>query len=75
MTSEKPKVCIIGAGPCGVSALFHFDQMGNQAPEIVCYEKGNTWFGLWNFTWRTGMCILIEHESIFSCAWSEWVSE
>jgi len=55
MTTKKPKVCIIGAGPCGVSALFHFDQMGNQAPEIVCYEKGNIWLGLWNFTWMTGM--------------------
>jgi hypothetical protein len=25
-----------------MSALFHFGQMGNQAPEVVCYEKGNT---------------------------------
>ena len=56
MTTKRPKVCVIGAGPCGMSALFHFGQMGNQAPEVVCYEKGNTWLGLWNFTWMTGMC-------------------
>jgi cation diffusion facilitator CzcD-associated flavoprotein CzcO len=42
MTTKRTKVCVIGAGPCGMSALFHFGQMGNQAPEVVCYEKGNT---------------------------------
>lgn len=47
-----------------MSALFHFGQMGNQAPEVVCYEKGNTWLGLWNFTWMTGTWTLIK-SSIF----------
>ena len=59
MTTKRTKVCVNGAGPCGMSAMFHFGQMGNQAPEVACYEKGNTWLGLWNFTWMTGKYIYI----------------
>lgn len=77
MTTKKPKVCIIGAGPCGVSALFHFDQMGSQAPEIVCYEKGNTWLGLWNFTWMTGTDEYGEpcHGGMYKHLWSNGPKE
>ena len=53
--SKKARVCLIGAGPSGMSALYHFEKMGNDAPEVVCYEKGNTWGGLWNYTWMTGI--------------------
>jgi trimethylamine monooxygenase len=55
MSTPKPRVCIIGAGPSGMSALYQFDKMGAGSPEVVCYEKGNTWCGLWNYTWMTGI--------------------
>jgi trimethylamine monooxygenase len=51
MTSKK--VCIIGAGPSGMSALFQFAKL-DKMPDVVCYEKQSTWGGQWNFTWRTG---------------------
>jgi trimethylamine monooxygenase len=50
------KICIIGAGPCGMATLFHFSKL-KQMPDVVCYEKQRTWGGLWNFSWRTGMKI------------------
>jgi trimethylamine monooxygenase len=44
---------VIGAGPSGLSTLFHFAKM-EEMPEIVCYEKQRTWMGLWNVSWKTG---------------------
>ncbi|WAR13547.1 SNO1-like protein [Mya arenaria] len=53
--SDRKRVCIIGAGPCGMAALRNFSQSAlDVRPEVVCYEKQNTWGGLWNFTWLTG---------------------
>ena len=52
---ERPKVCIIGCGPCGMSALYHFAKLPDEEmPDVVCYEKQNTWGGQWNPTWKTG---------------------
>ena len=51
------KVAIIGSGPCGLSMLRAFQQAqvkGEKMPEITCYEKQDTWGGLWNYNWRTG---------------------
>jgi len=51
------KVAIIGAGPCGLSALRSFElakKNGEKIPEIVCFEKQEDWGGLWNYSWRTG---------------------
>ena len=51
------KVAIIGAGPCGLSALRSFElaeKKGEKIPEIVCFEKQEDWGGLWNYSWRTG---------------------
>ena len=51
------KVAIIGAGPCGLSALRSFEQAekkGEKIPEIVCFDKQEDWGGLWNYSWRTG---------------------
>ena len=68
---EKKRVCIIGAGPSGMSAMYHFDKLkkqGKEIPEITCYEKQSSPGGLWNFTWRTGMTYGIkENYSIKSC--------
>jgi len=52
------KVCIIGAGPCGMNLLWYFAKKkreGEQVPEIVCFEKQGDVGGLWNYTWRTGL--------------------
>ena len=55
---EKKRVCIIGAGPSGMSTLYHFHKLkklGIEIPEVVCYDKQSNWGGMWNYTWRTGM--------------------
>ena len=54
---QKKSVCVIGAGPSGMSTLYHFEKLKKQGadiPEVVCYEKQSNWGGLWNYTWRTG---------------------
>ena len=61
MALSKAKVCLIGAGPSGMSVMFHMNrlaQQGVQVPEIKCYEKQSNWGGLWNYSWRTGKCSL-----------------
>ncbi|WAR08277.1 GSOX1-like protein [Mya arenaria] len=52
--SQSMRVCVIGAGPAGMSTLYHFAKLPKMQ-EVVCYEKQDTWGGLWNFTWRTGV--------------------
>ena len=57
MALSKLKVCLIGAGPSGMSVMFHLNrlaQQGVQVPELKCYEKQSNWGGLWNYSWRTG---------------------
>ena len=51
------RVAIIGSGPCGLSMLRAFQQAeakGETIPEVVCFEKQDSWGGLWNYSWRTG---------------------
>ena len=55
--NKAKRVCVIGAGPSGMSALYQFKQLemkGQEIPEIVCFEKQSDWGGLWNYSWRTG---------------------
>ena len=53
--SLQTRVCIIGCGPAGMSALYHFAKLpGKERPDIVCFEKQDKWGGQWNPTWRTG---------------------
>ena len=55
--NSMSKVAIIGAGPCGLSilrAFEHLEKKGEKIPEIVCFEKQESWGGLWNYNWRTG---------------------
>jgi len=57
LTKKCEKVCVIGAGPSGMSVLCWFANRakeGREVPEVVCYEKQSDWGGLWNYTWRTG---------------------
>lgn len=51
------RVCIVGAGPSGMSALGMFKQLKGQGEpcEVTCYEKQDAPGGLWNLTWRTGL--------------------
>ena len=56
--SQKKRVCIIGAGPSGLSTLYHFDKLkkeGTEIPEVVCFERQSSYGGLWNYSWRAGM--------------------
>ena len=50
------RVCLIGAGPSGMSVLYHMHKLQKEdhLPEVVCFEKQADWGGLWNYTWRTG---------------------
>jgi len=74
------KVCIIGAGPSGLSALCWFAKMkkeGKVIPDIVCYEKQSGLGGLWNYTWRTGSDQHGEavHGSMYRYLWSNGPKE
>ncbi len=74
------KICVIGAGPSGLSVLCWFAKMsreGKQIPEIVCYEKQSDWGGLWNYTWRTGSDEHGEpiHGSMYRYLWSNGPKE
>ncbi|XP_074660925.1 trimethylamine monooxygenase-like [Tubulanus polymorphus] len=59
MSSSKKRVCVIGAGPSGMSFLCHLEKLrleGVDVPDVVCIEKQSNWGGLWNTTtWRTGL--------------------
>ena len=59
--SKAKRVCVIGAGPSGMSVLFHFNKLkeqGKEIPEIVCFDKQSDWGGLWKYSWETGKCIV-----------------
>ena len=45
----------MGSGPCGLSMLRAFQQAevkGEKILEITCYEKQDTWGGLWNYNYE-----------------------
>ena len=58
---KAKRVCVIGAGPSGMSVLFHFNKLkeqGKEIPEIVCFDKQSDWGGLWKYSWETGKYIV-----------------
>jgi len=74
------KVCIIGAGPSGLSVLCWFAKMkreGRVIPDIVCFEKQSSFGGLWNYSWRTGSDAHGEpvHGSMYRYLWSNGPKE
>jgi len=80
MALSKLKVCLIGAGPSGMSVMFHLNrlaQQGVQVPELKCFEKQSNWGGLWNYSWRTGTDALGEpvHGSMYRYLWSNGPKE
>ena len=51
----KKRVCIVGAGPSGLSVLYQLRSLkAVDDIEAVCYEKQSSPMGMWNYTWRTG---------------------
>ena len=54
MSLPRKRICIIGAGPGGMSALYHWKLLVGNTVDIKCYEKQSTWGGMWNYSWRTG---------------------
>ena len=55
--SRAKRVCVIGAGPSGMSVLYHFNRLktqGKEIPEIMCFDKQSDWGGLWKYSWETG---------------------
>ena len=65
MSPKSIRVCVVGAGPSGLSVLYHVNKMkgcnsnisnydGNVNIDVVCYEKHATMGGLWNMSWRVG---------------------
>ena len=67
--SKAKSVCVIGAGPSGMSVLFHFNKLkeqGKEIPEIVCFDKQSDWGGLWKYSWETGKYIVFRATSTHS---------
>jgi len=74
------KVCLIGAGPSGMSVLCWASKLareGRNVPEITCFEKQSNWGGLWNYSWRTGTDENGEpvHGSMYRYLWSNGPKE
>ncbi|MBP9181629.1 MAG: NAD(P)/FAD-dependent oxidoreductase [Fuscovulum sp.] len=74
------RVAVIGAGPSGLAVLRAFvsaRDKGAEIPEIVCFEKQETWGGLWNYNWRTGTDENGEpvHGSMYRYLWSNGPKE
>ena len=74
------RVCVIGAGPSGLSVLQAFktaQNRGENVPAVVCFEKQSDWGGLWNFTWQTGLDQYGEpvHGSMYRQMWSNGPKE
>ena len=63
MAPKKTRVCVVGAGPSGLSFLYHINKLKASSSkntqnaddiDVVCYEKHSTFGGLWNMSWRVG---------------------
>jgi len=58
MSGNKKRICVIGVGPSGMSVNVAFNMAksaGEEIPEITFFEKQDTFGGLWNYNWRTGV--------------------
>ncbi|XP_060582515.1 trimethylamine monooxygenase-like [Ruditapes philippinarum] len=74
----KKRVCVIGAGPCGMTALWNFAKLeSDNQVDVVCYEKQKTWGGLWTYSWRTGTDGYGEpcHSGMYRHLWSNGPKE
>ncbi|TRY75627.1 hypothetical protein TCAL_14598 [Tigriopus californicus] len=76
----KTRLCLIGAGPSGMSFLYNLEvarKEGKDVPEVVCFDRQSNWGGLWNYTWRTGLDQHGEpvHGSMYRYLWSNGPKE
>jgi trimethylamine monooxygenase len=58
MDGAKKKICVIGVGPSGMSVNVAFKMAkdaGEDVPDLTFFEKQDTFGGLWNYNWRTGV--------------------
>ena len=73
---KKIRVCVVGAGPSGLSFLYHVNKLKksiasdiqnteNMNLDVVCYEKHSTLGGLWNMSWRVGTLMQKYEEKSF----------
>lgn len=60
MEVDKKSVCIIGAGPSGLSQLVAFAGKEDTV-EVVCLEKGKEVGGQWQYDWHRGLTEYGEH--------------
>ena len=77
---SKQRICLIGAGPCGLAVLNAFEtarSKGQEIPEVILFEKQDEASGLWNYTWRTGVDRYGEqlHNSQYRYLWSNGPKE
>ena len=77
---KNKKVGIIGAGPSGLAQIRAFEalkDLGQEIPEITCFEKQSNWGGMWNYSWRTGVGKYGEpiHGSMYKYLWSNGPKE
>ena len=62
MDVSNKKLCIIGAGPAALSAIYQLRKkanLGEAIPEVVCYDKADALGGNWNYNPSTGEILLI----------------
>ena len=52
------QVCVIGAGPSGLSTLAAFNKLAVEGLEVTCYDKQDVIGGMWNLNWRQGRTCL-----------------
>ena len=45
------RVCVIGAGPSGLTCLRALQKLDEQKFEVICYERYDSIGGEWNFKW------------------------
>ena len=57
------KVCVIGAGPSGITAL---KNLVDQGLDVVCYEYNNQVGGNWVFNEKAGHSSVFETTHIIS---------
>jgi thioredoxin reductase len=63
-SSGKPRVCVIGAGPCGLTAIKNLRDAG--LGDIVCYDDGDEIGGNWVFSEKTDRISVYECTHIIS---------
>jgi len=83
MAPKTVRVCVVGAGPSGLSFLYYVNQIKesissniknpeNISVDVVCYEKHATFGGLWNLSWRVGTELggEVVHSSMYQHLWT-----